>query len=169
MENLLKPDIGLMFWTVVTFLVMVVILKKIAWGPLLNVLDEREKKIRGEIESAQAHKAEMERLKIEYERQLAEIETRARALLSEAEQKGAQVRDTIVREAESEARKLSEKTRQQLEAEKERLVLELRSEVGNLSVSIAEKLLRQTMDKKSQDKLVQDFLKNLDAPHDRLH
>jgi F-type H+-transporting ATPase subunit b len=169
MENLLKPDVGMMFWTVVTFLAMVLILKKIAWGPLLKALDEREEKIRKDIESARQNRDEVERLKQDYERQLGEIESRARALLSEAEQKGAKAREGILKEAEAEARKLAEKGRQQLEAEKEKLLLQLRKEVGDLSVSMAEKLMRQTIDKKVQDKFVQDFLKNLETPQDKLH
>lgn len=166
MENLLKPDVGLMFWTVVTFLVMVLILKKIAWGPLLKILDEREEKIKKEIEAAQKNREEMERLKTDYDRQLAEIEERARTLLGEAEQKGRLSRESILKEAESEARKLMEKTRQQLEAEKERLVQELRNEVGAISVAMAEKLMRQSVDKKIQEKFVQDFLKDIESkPH----
>jgi F-type H+-transporting ATPase subunit b len=168
MENLLKPDFGLMFWTVVTFLIMVMILKKIAWGPLLKVLDEREAKLKAEADAARANREAMERLKNDYERQLGQIEVRARGLLTEAEQKGREVREQIVRDAEAEAKALSERTRTQLEAEKERLIQELRKEVGDLSVSMAEKLMRQTMDKKVQDRLVQDFLKDLEqAPGPR--
>lgn len=169
MENLLKPDVGLMFWTVITFLIMVLILKKIAWGPLLQTLEEREAKIRHDVETAERNKAEMERLRGEYERQLDEIEGRARALLSEAEQKGARVREAVLQDAESQARKIAEKTREQLEAEKERLIRELRSEVGELSVEIAEKLMRQTIDKKVQDRFVQDFMKDLDTRSDKIN
>lgn len=161
MENLLKPDIGLMFWTVVTFLAMVFILKKIAWGPLLKIIDERESKMKAEMEAAQKNREQMEQLKSEYERQLSEIENRAKALLAEAEHKGLQTRESILKEAEAEARKLAERTRQQLESEKERLIHELRTEVGQLSILAAEKLLQQSIDKKVQDKFVQDFIKNL--------
>jgi len=163
MENLLKPDIGLMFWTLVTFLIMVVILKKIAWGPLLKALEDREAAIRGEIESARKGRLEMEGLKADYEKQLAGIEARTRQMLAEAEQKGAQSREAVLKEAEREARAIADKTRQQLEAEKERLVRELRSQVGDLSVGIAEKLLRQAVDKKLQDKFIRDFVKDLDS------
>jgi F-type H+-transporting ATPase subunit b len=169
MENLLKPDIGLMFWTVVTFLAMVLILKKIAWGPLLKVLEEREEKIKNDLESALRNKDEMERLKLDYERQMGEIESRARALLSEAEQKGAKAGEEFMKGAQADARKFAEKTRQQLEAEKEKLLRQLRNEVGELSVAMAEKLMRQTIDKKVQDRFVQDFLKNLETPQDKLH
>src|SRR4051812_25497910 len=119
MENLLKPDLGLMIWTVVTFLVMVLILKKIAWGPLIRSLDEREEKIKGDLAAAEKHRAEMEKLKLDYEKQLGGIESRARALLEEAELKGTQSREAILKEAEAQAKKLQEKTRQELEREKD--------------------------------------------------
>lgn len=169
MENLLKPDVGLMFWTVVTFLMMVFILKKIAWAPLLKMLEEREEKIRKEIAGAQKNREEMERMKTEYERQLGEIEERARGLLSEAEQKGAKARELILKEAEIETRKLAEKSAQQLQAEKEKLIKELRNEVGELSVLIAEKLMRQSIDKQVQEKFIQDFLKNLETPPGKIN
>ncbi|MBI1979947.1 MAG: F0F1 ATP synthase subunit B [Elusimicrobia bacterium] len=161
MENLLKPDVGLMFWTVVTFLLMVFILKKVAWTPLLKVIDARESQIKKEMELALAHRTEMESLKKEYEGQLSQIESRAKSLLSEAEQKGLEMRERILQEAEEEAQKLSERSRQQLELEKERLVSELRKEVGTLSVQVTEKLLKQSVDKKVQEKFVQDMIKDL--------
>ena len=169
MENLIKPDLGLMIWTVVTFLIMVLILKKVAWGPLLKALEEREEKIKAEVAAAEKNRLEMERLKSEFELQLSGIESRARAHLAEAEQKGSAKRDSILKEAEAQARKLQEKARTELEAEKERLVRELRSRVGDLSVEIAEKLMRETIDKKVQDHLLKDFLKGLDAPSGKIH
>ena len=169
MENLLKPDVGLMFWTVVTFLAMVVILKKIAWGPLLQALDAREEALKKEAESARKNREEMERLKGEYELQLAGIENRARELLALAEEKGIEARDSILKEAGAEAKKLAEKTRAELREEKERLVGELKSQVGDLSLLMAEKLMRHTVDKKVQDRFIRDFLKDLDPPPEKLN
>lgn len=163
MENLLKPDIGLMFWTVITFLIMVMILKKVAWGPLIKVLEDREESIRKEVEGAKSNREAMERLKSDYEKQLSDIEARSRALLQEAEQKGAAARDAILKAAEEESRKITERTRVQLEAEKDRLVVELRKEVGELSLRATEKFLQQNVDRKAQEKFVQDFLESLDA------
>ena len=163
MENLLKPDVGLMFWTVVTFLIMVLILKRLAWGPILKVLDEREGKIKNDLEATRRAKDDMERLKVEYEQKLLQIEARARDLLAQAEQKGIVARENIIKEAEAEAVKLAEKTRQQLELEKERLIRELRKDVGELSIAAAEKLLHQSVDKKVQDQFIQDLMNNLKA------
>lgn len=150
-----------MIWTVVTFLIMAAILKKVAWGPLLKVLEEREEKIRREVEAAEKNRIEMERFKADYERQLAEIESRARALFAEAEKKGLENREAILKDAQTQARKIQDKTRQELQAEKEKIARELRSELGELSMEIAEKIVRKTIDKKVQEDAIQDFLKNL--------
>ena len=169
MDTLLKPDLGLMIWTVVTFLIMVIILKKLAWGPLLKTLEEREEKIKAEVAAAEKNRLDMERIKGEYETQMLGIETRAKALLAEAEQKGFQTREAILKDAEAQAKKVQERTRLELEAEKERLIRELKAQVGDLSVEIAEKLMRKSIDKKVQDEAVQDFLKGLESSPGKLH
>jgi F-type H+-transporting ATPase subunit b len=159
MEHLLQPEFGLMIWTVITFLVMVVILKRIAWKPLLKAIDEREDKINRDLKSIQDSRAEMERLKKDYEHRMIEIQDRMQAMLAEAERQGNVSRERIVKAAEEEAHGIAEKTRKQLEGEKDRLVAELRQEIGSLAVEVAEKLMRQTVDKKIQDRVFEDFLK----------
>ncbi len=163
MENLLKPDIGLMIWTVVTFLTVALILKKLAWPPLMKALDEREEKIRNDIEAARKNKEDMERLKADYDAQMQQIQDKVKEILAQAQSQGNQTREAMMKEAESDAKKLTDKTLQQLEAEKERLIRDLRSEVGALSVELAERLVKQTVDKKVQEKFVEDFLKELDS------
>ncbi len=169
MENLLRPDVGLMFWTVVTFLVMVVILKKIAWGPLLGAIEEREEKIRVELEAAAKNRQEMEALKNNYAQQWAELEAKAKEFLSDAQQKGNLAKESLLKEAEEQARKLTDKTRQQLEIEKERLVKELQTEVTSLSLLIAEKLMQKSVDKQVQDNMVQEFIAGLDKQPQKMH
>ncbi|OGR51255.1 MAG: ATP synthase F0 subunit B [Elusimicrobia bacterium RIFCSPLOWO2_02_FULL_39_32] len=161
MENLLKPDVGLMFWTVVTFLAMVFILKKLAWIPILKLIDEREAKLKNEIEAAEKNKEDLEKLKKEYEVQLAEIQSRTQVLLGEAEKKGLQIQETILKTADAKARQILEKGKEQLNLEKDKLLADLKKEVGSISLLMAEKLLQQSVDKKVQEKFLQDFLADL--------
>lgn len=161
MENLLKPDVGLMFWTVVTFLAMVFTLKKVAWGPILKLIDERETKLKNELETVGKNKEELEKLKKEYEDQLLEIKTKAQILLEEAEKKGLQIQETILKTAQDKARQIFEKGKDQLEFEKEKLLADLKKEVGSISLLMAEKLLKQSVDKKVQEKFLQDFLADM--------
>lgn len=165
----MSPETWILVFTVISFLAVLFVLGKFGWPKIVQTLEEREKSIRTAIENAEAAKQSAEKLKAEYEAQMQAVQERVREIIAQAQQQGGQTREAILKEAEAEAKKLMEKTKQQLEAEKEKLVQELRGEVGELAVMMAEKLLQQTIDKKVQERFVQDFLKNLDVPPGKLH
>lgn len=169
METLLKPDLGLMIWTVVTFLVLVFILGKVVWKPLLNALDEREGKIQQTIQSAQGMQQAAQELKAQYDQELARLETRAQELLSQAQKEAEKNKERMIQTAQEEAKELSVRTKQQLQEEKARLIQELRSEVSRLSLVAAEKLLKRSINKKIQEEFIQDALDDLDEPSREIH
>src|SRR4051794_995229 len=115
MERLLQPDLGLMVWTVVTFLGLVLVLKKFAWKPLLQSLDAREANIKRAIEEAQAAKASSEQLKARYELELAQGQEKAQALLAQTAADAQKLREKMLREAEDDARRLREQNQRQME------------------------------------------------------
>ncbi len=162
MENLLKPDLGLMLWTVVTFLIMVGILKKVAWGPLLKTLDQRELKVKHDVETAEQNRLEMERLKQSYSDQISKINQQAAELLKQAQLQSKSAQESILKETEIQARDILEKSRQQIEIERVRLVQDLRNEVGQLSVLAAEKLLGRSVDSQTRDTFFQECIQNLE-------
>jgi F-type H+-transporting ATPase subunit b len=162
MERLLQPDLGLMVWTVVTFLGLVFVLKATAWKPLLQALNDREAGIKRAIEDAQAAKATAEQLKAQYEKELAQGQEKAQALLAQAVAEAQKVRERLMKEAEEEAQRFTATTRRQLEEDKEKVVRDLRKEVAGLSILAAEKLIRHSMNAKAQDELLEGFFKDLD-------
>jgi F-type H+-transporting ATPase subunit b len=162
METLLTPDKGLMIWTVVTFLVLVYVLGKVAWKPLLRALKDREDGIRKAIDDAASARQSADQMKAQYEQELASAQEKAGGFLSQARSESQKVRDQMVKEAEAEARRLTEQTKRQLEEEKAKISRELRQEVARLSVKVAEKLLQHTVTAKDQEALVQGFLKDLE-------
>jgi F-type H+-transporting ATPase subunit b len=162
MENLLTPDKGLIIWTIVSFVVLVFVLSKVAWKPLIAALKEREDGIRKAISDASSAKTSAEQLKAQYEQNLAQAQDKAADLISQARAEGQKLRDQMLKETETEARRLTEQTKRQLEEEKEKLSRELRQEVAALSVRVAEKLLRHSVNAKEQDSLVQGFMKDLE-------
>src|SRR5882762_9266609 len=107
MERLLQPDTGLMIWTVVTFLGLVLVLGKFAWKPLLQALNDREASIKRAIEEARAAKVTAEQLKAQYERELAQGQEKAQALLAQTAVDAQKVRERILKEAEEEAQRLA--------------------------------------------------------------
>jgi F-type H+-transporting ATPase subunit b len=158
MDNLLNPDIGMSIWTVVTFVLVALVLGRFAWKPILASIEEREGKLKADLKAAEDARAAAEKMRLDYERQMAEVEARTRELLGQAQKESQRIRDDMLKAAQDESARLSEKTRQQLAEEQRRLVQELRSEVVSLSVKAAEKLLKKSVDKNLQDKFVQEAM-----------
>jgi len=161
MENLLNPDIGLMVWTVVTFLCLVFLLGRFAWKPLLAAIEERERRLRNDISAAAQAKESAESLKQQYERQLVQIETRAQEMLAQAQKDGQTIQADLLKKAQDESRKLVEKTRLQLAEEQKELIRELRSEVSQVSMAIAGKVIQRTIDEKIQGELLDEAIEKL--------
>ena len=163
MDTLLNPDKGLIIWTIISFLVLVAILKTFAWGPLLHAIEEREAAMRREREQAEKARQEAERIQQEMAAQLAGIEAKAKELLSQAGKEGEVLRAKLKATAEEEVKALTEKTRAQLEEEKRRLVGELRKEVASLSVLAAERLIHKSIDAGVQKSVMDEFIKDLSS------
>lgn len=163
MADLLNPDTGLMFWTIVTFLGLVAILKFAAWGPLLHAVEAREARIKADREGAEKARAEAERIQKELEAQLAGAAAKSKELIAAATKDGEALRAKLKAEAEADAAAIKTKTAAELVAEKEKLVGELRKEVATLSVLAAEKLVRKTVDEGVQKSVLDGFFKDLDA------
>ena len=162
MEKLVSPDWGLMFWTILTFGILVLLLKRFAWGPLLSAISERERRLKADADSARAARDEAQRIKDELSAQFAAIESRRQEVLARAARDGEEVLGRFKTEAEKQSRDLRDKTLAELGREKERLVRELRREVADLSVQAAEKLLRRSVDPAVEKQILDEFLKDLE-------
>jgi len=161
-DNLLNPDTGLIIWTMVTFLVLVVVLGRFAWKPLLKVLDEREQGIRRDIEEAQAAKLSAAQMREQYEQEVARGQEKIKQLITQATTDAQKLREKMLREAEEEAARAAAMHKRQLEEEKEKVMRDVRKEVAAISVRAAEKLLRREMNPKAQEDILNDFFEELD-------
>ena len=134
--DLVIPDFGLLFWMVVSFTILLLLLKKFAWKPLLKMIQDREDEIAKSLDSANAAKAQMEKMTAENEEIMRQARAEREAMLREAKE----TKDKIVAEAQSaakaEADKIIQSARQEIEAEKEAAKAELQSKVAELSVGI---------------------------------
>jgi F-type H+-transporting ATPase subunit b len=139
--ELVKPDIGLIFWQLISFGVVLFVLGKFAWGPILKMLQERESSISEALSAAEAAKAEMTGLKARNEAIMAEARREKDALLVEARE----MRDQMISEAKAqagiEASKMISAAKSVIESEKATAIAEIRSTLAQLSVSVAEKVL----------------------------
>ncbi len=140
--DLLTPELGLFFWTLIAFLAVFFILRKFAWKPILSTLGDREKGIADAIAAAEHIKAEMGQLQAENEK----IMTQAREESSKLMKEARETRDRIVNEAKdlakTEANKILVDAQQQIQQQKMAAMAEVKNEIGNLAVEVAEKILR---------------------------
>ena len=157
--ELITPEIGLIFWSALSFLVLLFILRKFAWGPILKSVKDREDSITEALEAAEAAKTEMENLTADNERILKEARAERDAMLKEAREMKAKMIADAKDEAKVAADKMIEQAQAAIESEKKAAVAELKNQVATLSVDIAEKVVRTELaDSGKQQKLVEDLL-----------
>ena len=161
MDKLINDfSVGLFFWQSLLFIALILLLKKFAWGPILTAVEEREDGIKDALEAAEKAKAEMQALNADNERILAEARIERDALLKEARE----IKDGIVNDAKelanTEADKILTTAKDQINNEKLKAITELKNSVAELSIDIAEKVLRSELaDKAKQEALVSNALK----------
>jgi len=163
--ELITPGIGLLFWMLVMFGIVVWILKKFAWHPILNALKKRELSIQEALTSADTAKKEMIKLKADNELIMAEARAEKEKIVQEAKQ----LRDKLINEARNEAvdeaKKILQSARRDIENEKVSAIIDLKNKVAEMSIDIAEKILREkladTKEQKSMiDRLVKEIMPN---------
>lgn len=146
--ELLTPSFGLLFWTLLAFIIVFVILRKFAWKPILSSLNEREKSIADSLETAQRVKAEMAQLKSENEDLMAKAREERAAMLKEARE----TKDRIVNEAKEQAKieasKIITESQQAIQAQKMAAITEVKNQVGKLVIEVTEKVLRKELSSK---------------------
>jgi F-type H+-transporting ATPase subunit b len=154
-------DPGLIIWTTIIFTLLLIVLKKFAWKPILNAVDERNKSIEEALKSADKAKEEMALLNADNERILTEAKIERDVLLKEARD----IKDGIISEAKetatNEAEKIISSAKQQIANEKMKAITELKNSVAILSIDIAEKVLKRELQEKSnQEDFIAESLKN---------
>ncbi len=154
---------GLTLWTAITFLLLLVVLSKFAWGPIVKMLNEREGTIREAIESAKKERAEAEKLMAEQKAALATATREAAELAKRNQAEVETLRQELTAKARKEADELVASARKQIVEEKAKAVTELRGMVADLAIEAAGKLVKANLDEKAQRALVEDYLKQLPA------
>ena len=160
--KLLIPEFGLIFWQALVFLSLMFLLMKYAWKPIIASLKIREESIQSALDSAEKAKEEMANLKSENEKLLHEARTERDKILKDAQNVANKLRDQAREDAVKTGNKLIEDAKATIETEKKAALAEVRTQVADLSLQIAEKLLRKNLSADSaQKELVSDFMKDL--------
>lgn len=160
MEKLINEfSIGLFFWQLILFIGLVLLLRKFAWKPILSAVEKREEGIQGALDAAENAKKEMENLQADNEKLLKEARAEREAMLKEAREMKNKMIEDAKEEAKQEAGKLVAAAQASIETEKKAAIAELKSQVANLSIDIAEKVVREELSNKDkQVKLVESML-----------
>ena len=159
--NLLSPHVGLIFWTVVIFGLLLLLLRKFAWGPIVGALDQREKTIEESITRAERALEEARRMQSDNEAARREAERERQAILRAATEEADRRRAEEIERTKAELARMQEQARAAIEQEKQQALTALRTEVADLAIGAAEKILRENLSDERQRQLVDRFLSEM--------
>jgi len=162
--DLLTPSLGLIFWQLIAFLILLFILGKFAWRPILDALKARENSIAEALASAENARKEMANLKAENEQLLNEARRERDNMLKEASEIGNKIKEEAREQAGKEGNRIIADARAMINTEKQAMLSDVRQQVADLSLQIAEKILREKLsDNVVQQKYVEDLLKKVNV------
>jgi F-type H+-transporting ATPase subunit b len=164
MDNpLVQPDPGLFIWTILTFLVLVGLLAKFAWRPLLQALDARQQTIARSLDEAQRARQELERIQRESVQMMAQARTEAESVIARSRADAEALREELKQKARAEAASIVMNAEKQIQLETARAVQQIRTEAVDLSVAIASKILRRQVSKEDNQALIEETLKQVET------
>ena len=161
MEKWLSFDPGLFMWTIVTFFIVLMLLKWKAWGPLMSVLDKRAEDIKNALSAADRAKEDAEKASQDYEKLVQKAHIEGQQIISDSKAAGEKVKNDIESVARENAEKMISKAKTQIEAESQKAIQEIKSSVVNLSIEAAEKIIEKNLDSEDNRKLVEKTLDSI--------
>jgi F-type H+-transporting ATPase subunit b len=162
-ELLVRPDPGLFIWTILTFLVLVALLGKFAWRPLLAALERRQQLIAKAIDDAERARAELEKVQQESAKLLANARVEGEAIVSRSRVAADRLGEELRQKASAEAAGLLKKAEREIQLETTRAIEQVRREAVELSIAIASKILHRSVSKEDNNALIQETIKELET------
>ena len=157
--DLVTPDVGLLFWTAISFGVLLFLLRKFAWKPIVGTVNDREQSIKEALASAEKARLEMQNLTADNERILKEARVEREEMLKEAREIKSKMIADAKDDAQVQAGKLIEQAKAAIQSEKKAAISELKNQVAELSIGIAEKVLQEELSNKDKQlSIVEDML-----------
>lgn len=151
-------DLNTLIWAIINFFVLLAILYKFLYKPVLKVLDSRKEEIANNLSNAEASKKEAEEMFAEYKRQLQEATLKATEIINNANKAAEEAKNQMIAQAREEAAAISERAQQEILREKEKAMKEVRDEIAGLAVLAAGKVLEKSITKEDHDKMINDFI-----------
>lgn len=158
---MLNIEPGLLIWTIITFVILLFILYKVAWTPILAALDQRENTIRTSLEEAQRARQETQELLVQKQQILADANREAARILDQSREEAQRLRDTLSEQAREEGQRLRDEARRAIERERQLAIQDLKSTAANLALAAAGQLLGKAVTNADHRRLVNEFLERL--------
>jgi F-type H+-transporting ATPase subunit b len=159
--NPLEPSFGLMFWSGITFLLLFILLWKFAWKPILSKVEERENKIKGDVDRAESARNEAEATLKRHEAKLAEAAQAARETIEAARVRAEQAAAGIAAQAKVDAEATLTRARAQIEADKQRAVADIKSAVVELSMAVTREVVKRTAQQDDHSRIADDLIRRM--------
>jgi F-type H+-transporting ATPase subunit b len=161
--DLLSPNGGLMFWTLVTFVILLAILGKLVFPKITAAVEAREKALEEAIEGAKRDREAAAQALAEQQRQIEAARNEAQKIIAEGRQVGEKVRAQMIDETHTQQQQMLERARREIEQEKERAIAEMRREAVELAIAGASKVIEKNLDDQANRKIVETFLSSIPA------
>jgi F-type H+-transporting ATPase subunit b len=161
-STLITPTTGLMIWTLVTFVIVLIVLKRYAFGPIQQMLDARRQAIVADLDAAESARTEAQEALAEYRQQLAEARKEAGKIVEEARKVGDERRAAAVAELEAEKARLMRQTQEEIQAETRHALNAIKQQVADLAVAATETVVRARLDEAEQRRLIDEALGDVD-------
>jgi F-type H+-transporting ATPase subunit b len=161
-STLITPTTGLMIWTLVTFVIVLIVLRKYAYGPLQQMIDARRQAIVADLDAAESARTEAQETLAEYRQQLAEARREAGKIVEDARRSGDERRAAAVAELEAEKNRLMRQTQDEIRAETRQALNAIKQQVADLAVAATEKVVRARLDEAEQRRLIDEALADVD-------
>jgi F-type H+-transporting ATPase subunit b len=161
-STLITPTTGLMIWTLITFVIVLIVLRKFAFGPIQQLIDTRRQAIVADLDAAQSAREEAQASLAEYRQQLAEARKEANKIVEDARRVGDERRAAAVAELEAEKTRLMQQTRDEIQSETRQALNAIKQQVAELTLAATEKVVRARLDEDEQRRLIEQALADVD-------
>ena len=156
--GLLDVNPGLIIWTVITFICLLILLRVLAWKPILSALSEREKFIKDSLDKAEKAQKDAEQLMQENQARLAKSEEEAQKIIAQGRVYSEKLKNQMLEESKSEAKKMIEQASSEIERKNQEAFNSLKSQIADIAINAAEKIIKESLDKEKHSKIVDKYI-----------
>ena len=156
--SLVEVNPGLIIWTIVTFIILVIVLKKVAWKPILSALDQREAAIKDSLEAAEKAQEEAKKVLEENKANIKQAEEESKKIIGQSREYAEKLKDQMLQDGKEQAKKIVDEATAEIERKKEAAFEELKTQVAEIAIQAAEKIMNANLDKEAQKKIANKFI-----------